>query len=75
MTNFPPFSDYQCTLYLLANNFVNAGCKVYALTGGVFGTISILSMVVIGYDRYNVICKGFSGVKITPTKVGIFINI
>ena len=26
-------------------------------------------MVVIGYDRYNVICKGFNGVKITPGKV------
>ena len=23
-------------------------------------------MVVIGYDRYNVICKGFNGTKITP---------
>ncbi|XP_023334325.1 compound eye opsin BCRH2 isoform X3 [Eurytemora carolleeae] len=44
------------------------GCKVYALTGGIFGTISILSMVVIGYDRYNVICKGFNGVKITAGK-------
>ncbi|XP_023334314.1 compound eye opsin BCRH2 [Eurytemora carolleeae] len=54
--------------------FGEIGCKVYALTGGVFGTISILSMVVIGYDRYNVICKGFSGVKITPTKaVGIIL--
>ena len=30
------------------------------------GTVSILSMVVIGYDRYNVIVKGFSGTKITP---------
>ena len=42
---------------------------MYALLGGVFGTIYILSMVVIGYDRYNVICKGFNGVKITPGKV------
>ena len=25
-------------------------------------------MVVIGYDRYNVIVKGFSGVKINMTK-------
>jgi len=42
---------------------------VYAMLGGIFGTISILSMVVIGYDRYNVICKGFNGVKITAGKV------
>ena len=27
---------------------------------------SILSMVVIGYDRYNVIVKSFSGKKISP---------
>ena len=30
------------------------------------GTMSIMTMVVIGYDRYNVIVKGFNGVKITP---------
>lgn len=30
------------------------------------GVSAILSMVVIGYDRYNVIVKGFHGVKITP---------
>jgi len=46
---------------------------VYAMLGGIFGTISILSMVVIGYDRYNVICKGFNGVKITAGKV-IFVT-
>jgi hypothetical protein len=28
-----------------------------------------MTMVVIGYDRYNVIVKGFSGTKITPSKV------
>jgi hypothetical protein len=28
-----------------------------------------MTMVVIGYDRYNVIVKGFSGVKITAGKV------
>ena len=44
------------------------GCKVYGFTGAVCGVVSILSMVVIGYDRYNVIVKGFNGVKITPGK-------
>ena len=34
--------------------------------GAIFGTCSIMTMVVIGYDRYNVIVKGFSGKKITP---------
>lgn len=32
------------------------------------GTVSIMTMVVIGYDRYNVIVKGFSGTKITAFK-------
>ncbi len=32
------------------------------------GCVAILNMVVIGYDRYNVIVKGFSGTKITPGK-------
>jgi hypothetical protein len=30
-----------------------------------------MTMVVIGYDRYNVIVKGFTGVRITPKKVNI----
>ena len=30
------------------------------------GTVSIMTMVVIGYDRFNVIVKGFKGQKITP---------
>jgi len=40
-------------------------CDIYGFLGAVCGTCSILSMVVIGYDRYNVIVKGFSGTKIT----------
>ena len=44
------------------------GCKLYGFIGAVCGCVSILSMVVIGYDRYNVIVKGFNGVKITPGK-------
>ena len=34
-----------------------------------FGVSAIVTMVVIGYDRYNVIVKGFSGTKITAGKV------
>ena len=41
-------------------------CRVYACLGGIFGTGSLLTMVVIGYDRYNVICKGYTRTKITP---------
>ena len=45
------------------------GCQLYAAMGGIFGTASLLTMIVIGYDRYNVIVKGFTGTKITPGKV------
>jgi r-opsin len=31
-------------------------------------------MVAIGYDRYNVIVKGFSGTKITSGKAAIIIT-
>jgi len=44
------------------------GCKLYGYTGAICGTVSIFSMVVIGYDRYNVIVKGFTGAKITMGK-------
>jgi hypothetical protein len=32
-----------------------------------------MTMVVIGFDRYNVIVKGFSGTKITGGKAAIII--
>ena len=33
------------------------GCKLYGFAGALFGTASIMTMIVIGYDRYNVIVK------------------
>lgn len=44
------------------------GCKLYGFAGAVCGVASILSMVAIGYDRYNVIVKGISGTRITAGK-------
>jgi len=46
--------------------FGKFACEMYGFLGALTGTVSILTMVVIGYDRYNVIVKGFSGTKITP---------
>lgn len=43
------------------------GCKLYAFTGALSGVASIMTMIVIGYDRYNVIVKGLSGKRITPS--------
>ena len=48
-------------------------CKVYACIGGIFGVASIMTMVVIGYDRYNVIVKGFKGTKITFGKAALIL--
>ncbi len=41
-------------------------CNFYGFMGGVFGTSSLIIIILIGYDRYNVIVKGLSGNKITP---------
>ena len=41
--------------------------------GGIFGVASIMTMVVIGYDRYNVIVKGFKGTKITFGKAALIL--
>ena len=49
------------------------GCKLYAVHGAVVGTVSIWTMVIIGYDRYNVIVKGFNGTKITGGKAAVMI--
>ena len=49
------------------------GCQLYGATGAITGVCSILTMVAIGYDRYNVIVKGFSGTKITPGKAFIIL--
>lgn len=49
------------------------GCNLYALVGAICGDTSILTMVVIGYDRYNVIVKGFTGVKINAPKAIIIL--
>eukprot|EP00096_Caligus_rogercresseyi_P013379 TRINITY_DN6038_c0_g1_i1.p1 TRINITY_DN6038_c0_g1~~TRINITY_DN6038_c0_g1_i1.p1 ORF type:complete len:378 (+),score=135.11 TRINITY_DN6038_c0_g1_i1:116-1249(+) len=52
------------------------GCKLYGCIGAVCGVVSILTMVVIGYDRYNVIVKGLNGFKISAGKaLGIILSI
>lgn len=35
-------------------------CQIYALCGSLFGCVSIWSMCMIAFDRYNVIVKGLS---------------
>ena len=52
--------------FLTQCNPVFLGCQLYGFTGALFGVNSILTMIVIGYDRYNVIVKGLAGKRITP---------
>ena len=55
---FCPFL-IKFSMYVLAYD-------VYGFLGALFGTCSIMTMVVIGYDRYNVIVKGLTGKRISP---------
>lgn len=40
-------------------------CDIYAISGSMFGCVSIWSMCMIALDRYNVIVKGVSGRPMT----------
>lgn len=40
-------------------------CELYAFTGMIFGLVSIWSMTMIAFDRYNVIVKGLSAKPLT----------
>jgi r-opsin len=35
-------------------------CELYGMMGSIFGCISIWTMTMIAFDRYNVIVKGLS---------------
>jgi len=70
---FPLFIN---TLYSSTWLYGALGCQIYACIGGIFGTVSICMMLVIGYDRYNVIVKGFNGPKMTHGKaLGIILGV
>lgn len=49
------------------------GCYLYACLGGIFGTTSILTMVAIGWERYNIIVKGMASQPITLMKALIIV--
>ena len=40
-------------------------CQLYAAAGSLFGCVSIWTMTMIAFDRYNVIVKGLSGKPLT----------
>ena len=40
-------------------------CEMYAFAGSLFGCVSIYTMMMIAFDRYNVIVKGLAGKPMT----------
>ena len=48
-------------------------CRLYGCTGGIFGTVSIMTLVFIAYDRYQVICFGLGGKRMTPLRSFLFL--
>jgi len=43
-------------------------CHIYAALGAVTGVCNIYTLVCISFDRYNIICNGFNGPKLTKGK-------
>nr|APY20526.1 long wavelength sensitive opsin 2 [Cotesia vestalis] len=50
-------------------------CDIYAMFGSLCGCVSIWTMVLITYDRYNVIVKGMSGTPLTIPRAIIQISV
>ncbi|XP_066989863.1 compound eye opsin BCRH1-like [Macrobrachium rosenbergii] len=65
-TNFPPFA-YNC---FMGGRWMFSAfyCQLYAALGAVTGVCSIWSLVMISWDRYNIICNSFNGPKLTAGK-------
>ncbi|XP_071516882.1 compound eye opsin BCRH1-like [Panulirus ornatus] len=65
-TNFPPFA-YNC---FSGGRWMFSAfyCELYAALGAVTGVCSIWTLGMISWDRYNIICNGFNGPKLTQGK-------
>ena len=49
-------------------------CKLYGCLGGIFGACSLMTLTFIAYDRYQVICFGLDGRRMTLVKSYIVIS-
>ncbi|XP_064084705.1 rhodopsin-like [Macrobrachium nipponense] len=49
-------------------SFSSLFCQIYAAIGSICGTASIWAMVLITFDRYNVIVKGIGGTPLTTNR-------
>ncbi|CAL4122593.1 unnamed protein product, partial [Meganyctiphanes norvegica] len=52
-------------------SFSYLNCQVYSALGAVTGICSIWTLVCISLDRYNIICSGFSGPRLTKGKATV----
>merc|ERR1719370_2638035 len=67
MTTNCPIFIYNCFnggVWSVAHTY----CNVYACLGAVTGVCSIWTLAMISADRFNIICNGFSGPKLTKGK-------
>merc|ERR1712142_316058 len=67
MTTNCPIFIYNCFnggIWAVAPEY----CNIYATLGAVTGFVSIWLLTMISADRYNIICNGFSGPKLTKGK-------
>ena len=72
------FSDFCMMAFMMptmaANCFAETWilgplmCEIYGMAGSLFGCVSIWSMVMIAFDRYNVIVRGMAAEPLTTKK-------
>ncbi|XP_054710810.1 ocellar opsin-like [Uloborus diversus] len=72
------FSDFCMMAFMMptmaANCFAETWilgpfmCEIYGMVGSLFGCVSIWTLVMISFDRYNVIVKGMSAEPLTTKK-------
>ncbi|XP_045137352.1 compound eye opsin BCRH2 [Portunus trituberculatus] len=67
LTTNVPFFTYNCFCGGVWM-FSTAYCEIYAALGAVTGVTSIWLLCFISFDRYNIICNGFNGPKLTTGK-------
>ncbi|GFY51269.1 ocellar opsin [Trichonephila inaurata madagascariensis] len=75
------FSDFCMMAFMMptmaANCFAETWilgplmCEIYGMVGSLFGCVSIWTMVMIAFDRYNVIVKGMSAEPLTSKKATV----
>merc|ERR1712142_1239040 len=69
-TNGPPFiyNCFQGGRWM----FSTLNCELFAAFGAVTGVCSIWTLAFISFDRYNLICNGFNGPKMTQGRAMMF---